>query len=481
MSEQPIDLYARKSRKGDKQQRSTSGQIQVCKGILAERELPAGQTHVDDGRSAWNPRVHRPGWDALMQRLESGQAAGVIVFDLERFSRQPKEAERLIDAAERGLLVLDSDAEFDLTSASGKKAFRDAINAAAYYSDRLSDRVRRGKRLKALAGEPHGRVSTERGPFGFLPDGITPMPEEAGVLREITARFLAGETQDALIADLRERGITTAIEGTWTRRSLHDVLVRPLNAGLVVHRGEVVARLDGEPIISQDDHDRVVAMYAARRPGRPPTGVYLCSGSAICGLCGKPLGGRPRAHLAPYADGGVRREYWCTRTGYGGCGHISVDQRALDTAVKELAIQILSDPRNAAQLEAAAARAHDEAEALDKEIAELEGLALALGDRLGRGEISLMRYDTITAPLDKRLAELRGKREAIGTPGTTVPAVPAAVFRQRWNDAEPSERRGLLNDALQGRKIIVGPADPAGRADVAARIEIERAPGVDAG
>src|SRR5258708_36093311 len=131
----PVDIYARQSRKGDKQQRSTSGQVGACRAVLAGRELAAGEVHVDDGRSAWNPRVHRPGWDALMARLESGASGGVIVFDLERFTRQPAEGERLIAAAERGMLVLDSDAEFDLTSASGKKSFRDAIAAAAHYSD----------------------------------------------------------------------------------------------------------------------------------------------------------------------------------------------------------------------------------------------------------------------------------------------------------------------------------------------------------
>jgi glycine/D-amino acid oxidase-like deaminating enzyme/DNA invertase Pin-like site-specific DNA recombinase len=467
----PIDIYARRSRKGDRQQRSTSGQVQACRSTLAERDLPAGEMHVDDGRSAWNPRVHRPGWDALMARLESGASGGVIVFDLERFSRQPIEGERLIQAADRGLVVLDSDAEFDLTTASGKKSFRDAMSAAAYYSDRLSDRVRRGKRLKAVSGEPHGRVSAERGPFGFMPDGITPHSEEAGVLREITARFLAGETQDALIADLNGRGIVTATGGKWTRRSLHDVLVRPLNAGLVVHRGEIVAALPGEPVITRDDHERVIAMYAARRPGRPASGAYLCSGSVVCGLCGKPLGGRPRSHLRPYPDGEVRREYWCTRTGYGGCGHVSVDQRALDDAARELAIEILADVRHAAQVEAAVTRARNEAARLDKDIAELEELALTLGDRLGRGEITLERYDAITAPLDKRLVGLRARRAGIGTAGS-IPAVPAEVWRQRWDDADPSERRELLRAALRGRKIVIGRAGPGDRGNVMARITI---------
>jgi site-specific DNA recombinase len=65
-----------------------------------------------------------------MARLESGEAGGVVVFDMERFSRRPIEGERLIAAAERGMVVLDSDGEFDLTTASGQKNFRDAMNAA---------------------------------------------------------------------------------------------------------------------------------------------------------------------------------------------------------------------------------------------------------------------------------------------------------------------------------------------------------------
>jgi site-specific DNA recombinase len=473
-SGKPVDIYARRSRKGDKELRSTSGQVHACKGVLAERGLSAGETHVDDGRSAWNPRVHRPGWDALMARLESGVSGGVIVFDMERFTRQPREGERLIDAAEHGLLVLDSDAEFDLTSASGKKSFRDAMAAAAYYSDRLSDRVRRGKRLKALAGEPHGKVSTERGPFGFLPDGVTPHPEESVILRDVTRRFLAGETQISLMQDLVERGITTAIGGSnWSRRSLHDVLVRPLNAGLVVHRGEVVAKLEGEPVISRDDYDRVLTVYAARRPGRPASGAYLCSGVAVCGLCGKPLGGRPRPQLTPYPDDGdVRREYWCTRAGYGGCGHISVDQRALDDYAKLSAIAILCDSQQAAQIAAAVDEAEAGAAELDSEIARDEVLRRQLAERLGRRELELDEWESAKAPLDKRITELRGKRAALGTAPSRLPADTEDAWRKRWEDSSPLERREHLRAALRGRKLVIGPADPSDRTNVIARVTV---------
>ena len=58
-ADQPVDIYARVSRKGDREQRSTDGQVAASRAVLAERGLPEGKAHVDDGRSAWNPRVAR--------------------------------------------------------------------------------------------------------------------------------------------------------------------------------------------------------------------------------------------------------------------------------------------------------------------------------------------------------------------------------------------------------------------------------------
>ncbi len=167
-----IDIYARvsKRKRDEKRERSPEGQIAACRARLADLGHDVGQILIDPGRSAWNPKVKRPGWDALMARLESGQADGLVVFDLERFSRQPDDGERLIKLAVRGLAVLDSESEYDLITANGKKAFRDAMNAAAYYSDRLSSRVQRGLGLKARTGE----VAHSTRPFGFADGGHKP-------------------------------------------------------------------------------------------------------------------------------------------------------------------------------------------------------------------------------------------------------------------------------------------------------------------
>jgi site-specific DNA recombinase len=482
-----LDVYARVSRKGDERQRPVEGQVADCLARLEGLGHEVGEVHDQDrGKSAWRPGVKRPGWDALMARLESGATGGVIVFDMARFTRRPIEGERLIAAAERGMVVLDSEQEFDLTTASGKKAFRDQVNAAAYESDRQSTRVSRGKRNKARSGEPN--VSSR--PFGFRAvqvtktrevDGKTrtvvlwdysqPHDTEAKVIQELADRLLAGESQDDMVRDLNARGITTSYGKPWSRASLRQLLTRPRNAGLVEYKGDIVGRMEGEPILSKDVHNKVCAMYAARRRGRPVSDAYLCSGIVRCGLCGHVLTGRPRTNMRPYPDGEPRRQYWCQPQAHdGGCGRITVDQRELDRHVTALTVAILSDPRHAVAVEARARQVTEQRRRLDGELAKLDDLATQLAVRVGRGELPLARYDAMVEPLDKRIGELRGQLEELDAAPLAVPvgvaaelaAKSEAQWRRRWSDAEVDQRRDMVRQALRGRRLVVESADPAG-------------------
>jgi site-specific DNA recombinase len=479
-----IDIYARVSEVKRKRESepSTEGQVAMCRVRLTELGLKEGKVLVDVDRSAWNPTVKRPAWDELMDRLERGISRGTIVFDLERLTRIPKDGERMIDLADRGIQILDSESEYDLTTPDGKKAFRDAINAAAYYSDRLSTRVSRGKKLKAMSGRPNGTVR----PFGFEPDLVTIREDEAAVLRELTARLLAGETVDALLADLNARGITTSAGSTtWTRGPLKKLLTRQRNCGRIIYTDSVtgvtsvVGRLPGEPIIKEEDFDRVVTIFGARRRGRPNSPAYLCSGVAVCGRpgCGSVLHGRPVPRMKPYEDGSVRREYWCGPGHVKGCGKLFIDQRALDEAVGALTVEILADPRHADAIEATAREIESETVRLDLAIAEAESVAEALADRLGRGEITLSRYDIAIRPLDERIAKLKDERAVFdGSSPQRTPRASREHWERRWTAADQEERRALLKMALRGRRLIVAPPAPGTRAlsgDVTRRIRIE--------
>jgi site-specific DNA recombinase len=81
-----LDIYTRVSHKSDKRILSTAGQEARCRERVERTGAELGEVFTDPARSAWNPKVHRPGWEALMARLEAGESDGVVVFDLPRFA-----------------------------------------------------------------------------------------------------------------------------------------------------------------------------------------------------------------------------------------------------------------------------------------------------------------------------------------------------------------------------------------------------------
>lgn len=371
-----------------------------------------------------------------MDRLESGVSGGFIVFDLERFTRQPKDGER----------------------------------------------SSRGKRLKAMSGKPNYSYRA----FGFEDDRITLREDEAEVIREMTNRLLDGDTLVSMATYLNARGTLSTRGNPWDNVSLKQLLTRPINCGRITYKanpetGEkpVVSHLPGDPIVSEEDFDRACAIFAARRRGRPAR--YLCAALAVCGACGFPLYGRAQKSMKPYPDGSVRRHYWCVPS-VGGCGKTTIDQRALDKAVGTLVVEVLADRRNTKAIETAARELSSETARLDLEIAEAEKVAEALAGRLGRGELTLARHDAAVKPLDQRLAKLRAERKALthGDSGSES-EVPAQATREQWErrrkDADDGERRDLLTMGLRGRRLVIAPmkrgADGINQAEVTRRIKIK--------
>jgi len=453
----PIDIYARVSRLRDKDQTSTPAQVASCRAVLGERGLPVGEVWVDPGKSAWDPKVYRDGWEAMMARLESGEAGGVIVYDLERFARQLADGERLVRAAERGLVVLDSEGSYDLRKPGDKKNFRNAIVSAEYYSDLLKVKTRRGKAAKAR----EGRVDKRRS-FGFEPDGVTVREDEAAIIRDHARRLLAGETQDSLITELNERGVPSVRGAKWGYTTFRQIMTRPRNIGLIVHNGEAIGPIldadgsPGKPILDQLTHDRLVAEYSRRSRGRPYSKKYTLTGVATCGECGAGLSGRPVGNAG-------RKQYWCR-----GCQRVFVDASRLDEWAGDFAIRTLSDKEQMDAIERATLELEAERRALLAESESIETTLTEIGARVGRQEMSLQVFDSIAGPLQARQRAIR--EELAGLAAAEPEPLPAGLrtlsardsawvdWLDRWDQGTQDERRAMVVRALAGRRLVVGRA-----------------------
>jgi DNA invertase Pin-like site-specific DNA recombinase len=256
-------------------------QIEMGEEVIERRGAQVGEAFKDNSLSAWNPRVVREDWNRMMERLESGESDGVWVYDVSRFTRKPIEGERLIQAALDGKRVWSWAGEYDLTTADGRMAFRDATNKAAGESDKTSERVQIGKKRRARKGRYHGS------PRAYGLPGWEPKPpgwEEGDPLERVPAdrveaerkiirycydELFAGRSIGELTRELNERGqagerAALPVSGKlWSRQVLPVMLTRPALAGLLFHKGEEYGAIKGiEPIVSREEWERMKALVA---------------------------------------------------------------------------------------------------------------------------------------------------------------------------------------------------------------------------
>ncbi|WP_410583679.1 recombinase family protein [Amycolatopsis sp. lyj-108] len=445
-----VDVYARLSYAVNGDEINVNEQIEWCSAEVVRRGGRVGQVFKDNSLSAWKPKVVRPDWNKLMARLESGASDGVIVLDLYRFSRKIMEGERLVDLASAGILVWSLSGSYDLTTADGRRHFREAIVAAAGESDKISERVKRGHTRGAKRGRRPG------GPRGFGTVGWAPKPDgweqgdprelvaaeivesEREVIRECYRRLLGGESLSSVVRDLRERDIRTVDGFHWQRFTLSLALRRPSMAGLRAHNGEIITvRKDMDPIVSREEWERLCALFDGRKRGRPAGRRHLLAGLVRCGGCGGPMIAQVRKTLRPYPDGSPNREYRCRRNVDQplGCGKNYMDGLIADRAVAYAVKERLSDPRHADQVALRLARSSKRREELTQEITRLDETADNLAVKVGTwGE---KRVDKAMTPILKRLTELNKELAALDdTDSGLGGGIPSEDVTAVWDEAE---------------------------------------------
>jgi DNA invertase Pin-like site-specific DNA recombinase len=484
-----LDVYCRISQDYDGTLRSVESQEEDCRDAIDENHpgWAVGMVHRDHAKSAWNPTVVREEWNALMARLESGEADGVMVYDLTRFTRKPIEGERLLALAARGVIVASLTTTYNLRTADGRKQFRDAMTAAAHESDKISERSSRGKRKKAKRGKSN---ASHRGfaRDGFLPNPVgwevgdprTPVaPEqlarEQAAVRDAAARLLAGESLARIAGEWNAAGLFTVTGKRWDGALVRQLLEAPSLAGLAVHNGVVVGELSGVHALDRETWDALQSHFTSRKRGRPAS-AYLLSGIVECGRCGRPLYGRPQTSRNPYPDGSVARGYHCmSRVKEGGCGALTIDQRFADDAVTEAVLAVLGDPRHADRLARRAAKVEEARTALVLELQRLEGDAEALASKVASWGFA--RVNAAMEPMEARMAEVREQLAGMDSPDETA-GVDAALA---WDDATLAQQRAMVKRAFPDG-IAIRPATSRGKASLTAdRFDFAPAAGPDRG
>lgn len=253
--------------------------------------MPAHLVFADHRRSVWNSGGVRPEWNRLLTAVRSGRVPAVVVVKPAMLVRHraADAVELLIAAQEHGVDLYSMGDSLDLADPRGREQ---ALSQARHHAGKaasLSKTVQKLRRQTADDGRPHGGG---RRAYGYGP-GMNPLiPEEAQTVREIYARYLAGDSLRAIAADLNARDIPTVTGAKWTTGGVSRILVAPRYAGLRVFQGGVES-IDGlrravwEPCVGIEDWQRAQAERTARNAvsDRRPRADYLLTGLVVCERC----------------------------------------------------------------------------------------------------------------------------------------------------------------------------------------------------
>jgi site-specific DNA recombinase len=426
-------------------------QLEDCERLAERKGWLIVDRFVDDDVSAWSGK-HRPEYARCLEALDSGLLDGLLVYDLDRLHRQPRELEDFIVLCEQRKLtnVASVSGEIDLTTADGQFQARILGAVAKKESDDKSRRIRRKHEELAAAGKVSGGGSR---PYGYEADKRTIRASEAAIVRECARRFLAGESIRAIASDLHERQIPTVGGGAWSPQTLRRMLASARIAGQREHKGEVVASAEWPGIISPTDSARIRAKLAdpERRTNRSAR-RYLLTRLLKCGLCGEYLVARPRS-------GGQRRYACAAGPGFSGCGHVYLTAEDAERWLLDACFYRLDTPELAAAL--AGANDNPEAERWQQEAddaqAQLEELAAAYGKR----EITMGEYRAAREPIEQRRSAAR-RQLAKASRITVLDGYVgnAEALRAQWDSLDLTRQHAIVSAVVD--YVEVAPAERPG-------------------
>jgi DNA invertase Pin-like site-specific DNA recombinase len=285
MSDRRFFIYARKSTESeDRQVRSIGDQLAELRDLARNEGLEVVEEFVES-QTAKVPG--RPVFNEMLERIEGGEASGVLAWHPDRLARNSLDGGRVIWLVDSGKIT---DLRFPTfrfePTAQGKFMLAVMFGQSKYYVDNLSENIRRGHRHKLREG-----IWPIFAPLGYLNDRATRtiVPDRARAPLVAKAFELYGSglyTLDQLREAVNGLGLTARNGRPLSRSQYHRLLRNPIYHGVILYKGELY-EAKHEPLISKARFDKVQLVIGRKtKPKAPKLKSYLYRGLFRCGECG---------------------------------------------------------------------------------------------------------------------------------------------------------------------------------------------------
>ena len=499
----PWLIYTRVSTQDQAQEgASLPAQEEACRHYLQAMRITAMEVISDPGLSGKD--LERPGIQRILERVRAGEVAGVLAWKLDRFTRCLRDLLDVVKLLDRHQVALASVQErIDTSGPMGRFTIALMGALAQLESEQIGERTSLGmqQRIKEgcwVGGHVPAGLVVEEGADGKR--RLARHPIHAAAVAQCWLMVIGGHSLREVAAFLTTSQVPTRRSPKWSTPAVSTLLRNERYIGLVV---------------DQDHFDRAqVAVEARRTPmnhpqgddahdlgGRPSSRVWPFAGLVVCGLCGRALVGTQckgrGGKLYPYFRCTGRLKAVCTardlpaeayerfmleqvskivndgerfeamfRKSAEALGERSAaEAKPLADAISRrggiihrrdrlIALATTGDDATARAYQPAISKAQVELEAVDLEIARLEGTQAAAA-------VAHQRVDEWMTALAQGLTNLDGlKPEAqasvLSTLVRQVRLQPEAVEIDMWtNPPENETARGLSSPGLSSSTGVV--------------------------
>ncbi|MFQ5661838.1 MAG: recombinase family protein [Candidatus Paceibacteria bacterium] len=330
MSKPKYFLYARKSTEDDdKQIMSIEAQLFELREFASKENLEILE-EFQESKSAKTPG--RTVFGEMMTKVEEMDGVGILGWHPDRLARNSIDGGRIIYAVDTRKIVSLSFPTFWFSpTPQGLFMLQVAFGQSKYYSDNLTQNVKRGFRQKLRRGE-----WLTKAPFGYVNNprtrNIEPHPTKSKIVRRAFVEYANGAHGLVSLSQfLANLGVVTRNNTPLSKCAIKHLLVNRAYLGFVRHHGEYFEGTFA-PIISPKLFEAVQKVLKKRERPRntrrnndfPFTGLFRC------GECDSMF----TAQWATGSSGIKYRYYRCTKK-KGKCSQSYLREDILVSQLKE--------------------------------------------------------------------------------------------------------------------------------------------------
>lgn len=275
-------IYARYSSDNQTEQ-SIEGQLRVCQQFAKNNDILILDTYIDRAMTGTNDA--RPDFQKMLKDSNKKQWDYVIVYKLDRFSRNKYEATiHKHTLRENGIKLLSAMENIpDTPEGIILESLLEGMNQ--YYSAELSQKIRRGQKESYIKGNYTG------GPILFGCDvkdkKYVINPNEAEIVKEIFTKYANGITGKSIAKDLKNRGIRTKKGAYIDAAMIYKIIQNIKYTGVAMYGNETYKNIY-PAIIDEETWKKVqsIRMENKHSPGRKKEIFdFILSGKLVCGHC----------------------------------------------------------------------------------------------------------------------------------------------------------------------------------------------------